>query len=65
MMVRNNDWYFVKGCKIDLEQRSGDHPPFILDSFGDIKYPVGSKILTFGKTCTVFSLASFTTVPCN
>ena len=42
---------FLKGCKIDLEQRSGDFPPFILDSFGYIKYPVGSKTLTFGKAC--------------
>ena len=38
-----------KGCKIDMEKRSGDYPPFILDSFGNIKYPVGSKILTFGE----------------
>ena len=38
-----------KGCKIDMEKRSGDYPPFILDSFGNIKYPVGSEILTFGE----------------
>ena len=40
---------FLKGCEIDLEQRSGKHPPFILDKDGNLKYPVGSKILSFGK----------------
>ena len=47
-------FFCLKGCEIDLDQRSGGYPPLILDFFDNIKYPVGSRILTFGNTFQYF-----------
>lgn len=44
------------GCNIDLDQRTGGYPPFILKNGQEIVYPEGSRILSAsdGETLTLF-----------
>ena len=35
-------------CQIDLEERTGKYPPFILRNSDELVYPEGSRILKFG-----------------
>ena len=37
-----------KGCQLDLDDRTGRYPPFILNELGHVTYPTGARILKFG-----------------
>ena len=38
-------------CQIDLEERKGKFPPFVLRNSDELVYPEGSRILNFGINC--------------